>query len=198
MRKRPGLSNPIFLQVVSVMNLFQRLITFLFTLLMIAITFLFTLYSFRILPEIFLEELVLSLYGCYEVGIISLILLLFGLYLLQPLVVRQEKGEALIEDNDLGDLKVSLGAIEGLIIREVRETEGIEQVRARLKWLEDGLQVSLRIQVSPGLELPSLTSKLQSSLRNQVQQQTGVKINGVQILVEEISSGDAKTPTRVG
>lgn len=178
------------------MNLFQRLLIFIFTLLIIAVGFLLTLHSFRILPVFFLEELVVSAHGRYEVGVISILLLLLGLYLLQPLTVTPGKGEALIKEGSLGKLKVSLGAIEGLIKREVAATEGIKQVRARLKWREDGLEVSLRIHVLPGLELPHLTSQLQSSLRDHVQQLTGVKINGVQILVEEITPLEANAPNR--
>lgn len=179
------------------MNLFQRLLIFIFTLLIIVSTFLLASYAFRFLSKGYLEVLVSRSYGRFEVGILSLILLGLAIYLLLPLSTSQGTREALIQENELGSLKVSLEAMRDLIKKEVLETEGIEQVKTSLTWLEDGLEIDLRLKVLPQLELPQLISTLQSSLREHIQRLTGVKINGVQILVEEIWSNTPKTRARV-
>ncbi len=180
------------------MNLFQRLLIFLFTLLVILCTFLLTIYSFGILSEGYLEEIVSRSYGRYEVGILSLVVLLLAIYLLQPLTSSPGKREALIQETELGSLKVSLDAIGNLIEKEVLGREGIEQVKTRLKWLENGLEIRLRIKVLPQLELPGLTSSLQSSLREHIERLTGVNVHATKILVEEIASQSSKTSGQVG
>lgn len=180
------------------MNLFQRLLIFLFTLLVILCTFFLTIYSFGILSEGYLEEIVSRSYGRYEVGILSLVVLLLAIYLLQPLTSSPRKREALIQETELGSLMVSLDAIGNLIEKEVLGREGIEQVKTRLNWLEDGLEIRLRLKVLPQLELPGLTSGLQSSLREHIEKLTGVKVYAIKILVEEITSQSSKTSGQVG
>ncbi len=179
------------------MKLFQRLLILLFTLLVIGSSFLLTIYSFGLLSSGYLEDLLSRTYGRYEVGLLSLVVLLLAIYLLVPLTTREEKREATIEENELGILKISLEAIRHLIEREVHSTEGIEEVKPHLKWLEDGLEIRLSLKVLPQMEIPSLTTKLQTSLKEHVQNHTGVKVQSVRILVEEISTKPAKTPIKV-
>lgn len=181
------------------MYLFQRLLILIFTLLVIVSAFLLTIYSFGFLPSGYLEDPIASAYGRYEVGIVSLVVLLLAIYLLVPLAKPKEKSEATIQENELGSLKISLEAIRHLIERETQGAEGVEQVKTHLQWLEDGLEVKLRLKVRPMMEIPSLTTELQSSLQEHVQKTTGVKVHSVQILVEEIAEEPpSKTPIKMG
>lgn len=153
-----------------------------------------SIYAFRFVPREDLSNLVALAHGRIEVGLVSLLLFVLGIWILQPYLVKKKISKALINDNELGRIGISLSAIESLVQKNVQQQKGVEEVKSRLSRAGEGVEIRLNLKVLPDLDLPQLTTNIQNSLRDYLQRVTGVKIEKVQVLVEEIRG---KVPARV-
>lgn len=168
------------------MSVFQRFLLLIILIFFILTTFVFALFSWQLFPQAQLLQLLAMAYGRWYVGVISAILFLLGIWVLIPLVYRGGTRNTIIHENPLGQVRISLTAIDGMIHRLLEKKEGISKVNTSLRAGEEGLQIKIRIDVAPDLRLPGETQALQEEVQHYIEDKSGVEVERVEILVDAV------------
>lgn len=119
-------------------------------------------------------------------ALVGLLLLLTSVRLL-AVAFGGGKASAIVHDLPLGKVRVSLSAIEGLVVRLVRSAAGVREAKAAVRLHDEALQVRIRAVVGPEIPIGELAEELQQSVRNQVRQVVGVAVDSVQVEIVNIT-----------
>lgn len=114
------------------------------------------------------------------------LLLLGGLRVAAAALARAPQPASLVFPSALGEVQVSLAAVEGLVQRLGRQVEGVRDLRVRVRREGDGLALALTAWVTGDVALPDLCARLQQVLSERVRQVVGVPVQHVQVSVREI------------
>lgn len=102
---------------------------------------------------------------------------------------RRFPSQTLTQDTELGEVRVSLGAVENLVKKVAHQVRGVRDVRAWVgKNPGGGIDVELTAVVSPDSNIPSLSDQIQTSVRDYVHNVVGVSVGQVKVLIENISN----------
>jgi uncharacterized alkaline shock family protein YloU len=136
-----------------------------------------------------IEYLVASLQG-YTVGIEGIIvggaLFLISVRILQLFFRKKKIKKAIVAKNELGDVNISLDAINSLVHDIVKQESNTKDIQSQIRVKENGVHVYLNLVVDSRTIIPELSERLQEILKDRVSESTGVKISKVQILIKEI------------
>ena len=128
----------------------------------------------------------------------SLILIVIGavLILMVIRVLYASHGGAvapatvLLKTTDNGTIRIALSAVDTLVQRCVRSSASVRDVASHIGVDEhDALEIRLRISFAPETVLQEATVQIQNDVCEYVQTHTGVPVQGVQILIDAVGSG---------
>lgn len=126
-------------------------------------------------------------------------LLLIGLAVGLMLSVFRKRApkEVPIGQGEGGGTYLTLSALTAIVSRFLT-TEGIlNESRTTATVVGEGVEITIRIVVQPGMTLPVLTERLQSDVKAYLESYTGVRVERVSIIVEAQAAEPQKTPSRV-
>mgnify|MGYP000651505968 CR=1 FL=1 len=132
----------------------------------------------EILPRIVLFSaltgLELNIFIRIGVAIVFLFLLILSVYL--PLMTWTERKTTSISlRNPLGEVEVSQRAICDFIQRVGKEVEGVEDLKAKVKSEEEGIDVDLTLSAHAQGEIPRLIDELQTVVKNYLKNTVGIE-----------------------
>lgn len=96
--------------------------------------------------------------------------------------------QTLVHESDLGEVRISIGAVENLVRKVARQVKGVRDVRG---WVIPGggrLNVRLRAVISPDVSVPDVSGNIQNSVRDCLKNVVGVEAGEVRVFVENISN----------
>lgn len=174
------------------MTTYHRVTYLLVLLLFILLALALTIHSFGLVANTLYPDFLDFLYNNVGAGLVFAVLFLLGIWALTPYFLKVETAHTLIHEGELGEVRVSLYAIESLVQRVISEQKGIQDAKSHLKITADGLHILLRIQVSPQMDIPHVTSHLQESIRDFITRTAGVAVARVEIEVRNIAQDSQK------
>ncbi len=178
------------------MGIFDRIILSIYTFLLTFLSLAVMLMSFRLIS---MEQAWTSLsviYGNWQAGLVSGVFLLVSIRLLLAGLRSRNSGNTLIHHNELGDIHISLNAVENLVEKAARHVRGVRGVKVRASHSSGGLKLRLRAVISPESNVPSVTAEIQQRVTEYVKNTVGVELADMYLLVENISN-DFKSKHRV-
>lgn len=126
------------------------------------------------------------------VGVVSGIVVILGI---TPLVTslngRPSSDRALVETNSLGDIKVSLRALEDSVVRAGRQIEGIRDLKPLVQATTAGVVIEVLAMVVPDTNIPQASRALQERIKEYVQDVVGVPVLETKVTVQNIAAGTA-------
>ena len=167
--------------------------------LVIAVIFMFcslvlALYSFGFADANFLPELMGNLFQRWDIGILLILGFIMGAVIIYPIFnLNSNSRKTSISKSELGEVNITLGALDNLIKKVASRQAGVEEITTSLKDREEGLEISLTGKVEPGVVIPDLADELQKLVKSYLEDTTGVTVSKVKVLVEEISQKDKIT-----
>jgi hypothetical protein len=99
---------------------------------------------------------------------------------------HQKRPEALLQTGEFGEVRITLNALENMVLRVVQQMRGIRDSSRRVVYTPHGLVVYLQVKVLPDQKLPDLTGELQSNVKNYLEEITGIIVSEVKVNVENI------------
>jgi len=109
-------------------------------------------------------------------------------YILKP----RELPETIVSESDLGKVAITLGAVESLVQKVIRDIEDVTESKIYIKKQEDGVSIVLKITVNYDVVIPDLTSEMQTTVKNYVESTAGIRVKNVRIIVSNVSNQKAK------
>ncbi|HCC33499.1 MAG TPA: alkaline shock response membrane anchor protein AmaP [Clostridiales bacterium] len=101
---------------------------------------------------------------------------------------RPRQRRSLVHEGPLGETTISLGAVESLVAKVVRQLRGVREIRPRVHLLDGNVHVFIRAVVGSDVCVPEWSEEVQRTVRNQVRTIVGVDVAQVRVLVSNISS----------
>ncbi|MFW6386813.1 MAG: alkaline shock response membrane anchor protein AmaP [Bacillota bacterium] len=169
------------------MRAINRVILILITVIFMFLTILFSLYSFGMGGEEAIPSIIYEFYESWEFGLLFLILFVIGAWILYRLFnVGFREPFTRINQNDLGEVDITLNALKNLVKGIVTQQEGISDIRTKLGTDDSGVRILLRGKVKTKTIIPSLTEELQEMVKAYIEDTTGVKVSEVRVLIDDI------------
>ncbi|MDD3364470.1 MAG: alkaline shock response membrane anchor protein AmaP [Syntrophomonas sp.] len=115
------------------------------------------------------------------IGIIALIMLIWGL---KPSnrtdAVTVEKGLA-------GEVSISIAAIKVIIMKAVKQVEGVKDIKSVVSSTAGGLIVKLHIMINPEHTVPELAQSLQAAVKDNLEKIGGLQVAEIKVLVDDFN-----------
>lgn len=124
--------------------------------------------------------------ACGTVGIIVALLSLTLLYL----GLKKGIGEdgILVDKSLLGEVSVSSDAIKLIIMKAVRQIDGVKEIRSRIKRRPDGLSITLEMMVNPEKSIPELSSATQKIVKEYLEGIGGLQIAEIKVKFDDFNA----------
>ncbi|MDD3653721.1 MAG: alkaline shock response membrane anchor protein AmaP [Desulfotomaculaceae bacterium] len=119
-----------------------------------------------------------------------LILLLAGIRLFW-VAVRRPGGKdrhVILAESALGQVNISLQAIENLVVKVVGQVNGVREVKPKILSDSQGVGVQVRAVVTPDINVPEVSSEIQQRIKERVFEVTGVNVSSVKVFIENIAA----------
>lgn len=101
------------------------------------------------------------------------------------LAVRRRKGKGfVVQNNDMGEVSISIRALEGLVARCVEKHEELHVTSTLLENTRDGLVIKLCANMASGVNIPKAVSTLQKQIKQYVSTCSGVDVYEVRVQVD--------------
>lgn len=119
-----------------------------------------------------------------------LILILAGIRLFWVGVRRPgEKGRhVILAESALGQVNISLQAIENLVVKVVGQVNGVKEVKPKIVSDPQGVGVQVRAVVTPDINIPEVSMEIQQRIKERVFEVTGVTVSRVKVFIENIAA----------
>ena len=87
-----------------------------------------------------------------------------------------------------GDVRISFDTIRSLAMQVAGRSKGLSDVKARIRVRETGLQIELRVVVDGQRPIPQVTEETQQSVKEHVEEMTGIPVDDVSVIVHQLSA----------
>ncbi|MDD4908516.1 MAG: alkaline shock response membrane anchor protein AmaP [Candidatus Omnitrophica bacterium] len=160
------------------------------------------IFSFNYLPiqdaiNALTQYLPLTLNSRVIVGLTGLLLIIISYSFAQLILGKMQQEKTIAFANPQGQVTISLSAVEDLIKRLVRGMPEIKEIRPDVIAGKKGIAVDLRLILASEVNIPDLTSRLQDTIKNKIQETLGIEEEiFVKIHVAKIISTEEKDRKR--
>lgn len=98
---------------------------------------------------------------------------------------------------DYGDIRISMDTVENLSLKAARRTRGVQDLKARVKVSQAGLEIIIRAIVDGESSIPQLTEEMQSGVKAHIEEITGIPVAVVTVFVANIQQSSPTFKSRV-
>ncbi len=172
------------------MGIFDRIILTIFTFGMAFLSLIFVMMSAGgwTEPLALVQRALADPNGRWTIGVLASLFFIVAVRFIYYGFSRQNPMETVVHETALGEVRISLRAIENLVKKVTRQVKGVRDVRAWVYALQGGVGVRLRTWVSPESNIPEVSEQIQRTVRSYVKNVVGVEANEVRLFVENITN----------
>lgn len=122
----------------------------------------------------------------WGLGAGAAVLLIVALKLFLDNFRQQAVVQALVRQNPIGEVRITLPALENLVVRGAHRVTGVRDVRPRVRITPDGVAVFVQASVTPESEIPEVSSELQRAIKESLERTAGIEVLEARVLVDGI------------
>lgn len=178
------------------MGFFDRIILSVYTFLLAFLSLGVIVISLRLISLDIVWTSLNYIYGQWEAALIGAVCLLVSIRLLMAGLRSKRGKDTIVHKNDLGDVHITIDAVENLIEKTARHVRGVRAVKINIERKGHQLLVVVKATVSPESNVPSVSQEIQQRVHDHIKNTVGIELADVRILVENISN-DFKAKQRV-
>lgn len=139
------------------------------------------------LPLSFIQGTLQTPNGRWTIGLISGVFAIVSLRFIWYVFTPRYPRRAVVHETDLGEVYVSLDAIENLVKKVALQVRGVRDVKAKVSNDPGGVAVYLRTVVAPDASIPDASQELQNILKQYVKDVVGITLVQIRVAVENIA-----------
>lgn len=92
-----------------------------------------------------------------------------------------------LTESNLGQVRISLQAIENLVVKVVSQINGVREVKPRIFSIPQGIGIQVRASVTPDINIPEVSAEIQGRVKDRVFEVTGISVGNVKVSIENIA-----------
>lgn len=127
----------------------------------------------------------------YSITMSIVSLVFFGIsivFLLSGVKTSKDK-KAVSKYTNIGEIKISLNSIESIALAASRRLNGVRETKASVINIADTVSITIKAVVLPDINIPALSEDIQVKVKSSVEECSGVKVNDVRVIVDNIYTG---------
>ncbi len=130
-----------------------------------------------------------SLLPRFLVGVISLMFLIGSIYLIGAFFFRGKQNLTVVQSSELGEVRVTLAALENLIKKATQKLEGVTDIKPEVFLGDkDKIDVNLTLSVYPDTDIQQNSVQIQTMIRDYIRSYVGIEVDTINISVTRIAS----------
>lgn len=116
--------------------------------------------------------------------LLVVVYIIMGLRLLWRALKPERKKQAVVHEGGLGQVRVSLAAIEALAEKVAAAKPGIKEVKAKVASSSQGIALNLKLNSAPDINIPAVSEDIQREVKDSIFQVVGITVSEVRVVVE--------------
>ncbi|KAF1086535.1 hypothetical protein SPSYN_00254 [Sporotomaculum syntrophicum] len=116
--------------------------------------------------------------------LLLVVYIIMGLRLLWRALKPERKRQAVVHEGGLGQVRVSLAAIEALAEKVAAAKPEIKEVKAKVASSSQGIALNLRLYTAPEINIPAVSEDIQREVKDRIYQVVGITVSEVRVAVE--------------
>jgi uncharacterized alkaline shock family protein YloU len=154
----------------------------------VALISIFVISAFLGLPPAWNAMAILNALSAWQAVPIAALFFLFSIrVLLSGLRKERSSKTAITQKTELGEVRISLDALQNVAQRAALSVRGIREARTGVHSAEDGLVINTRVATSIQDNVPTLSATLQGIVKQSVEESTGMSVKEVRVLIDDIA-----------
>ncbi|HHV06913.1 MAG TPA: alkaline shock response membrane anchor protein AmaP [Firmicutes bacterium] len=133
----------------------------------------------------FVGELV---YGQWVAVLIGAAVLAIGLRLAVLSLAGRKPPGALISRSELGEVSITVPAVENMVQRTATQVDGVKEVRPSVAAKSEGVAVKLKTWVEKDVNVPELAAQVQEILGSHLKEVAGLAVASINVEVQGVGS----------
>lgn len=178
------------------MRVIDRIILSIYMFLLAFLSFAVILLSLGLIPLEWAWTCFVYVSGQWETALVGAVFFLVSIRLLLAGARSRKAKDAIVHHNEMGQVHISLGAVENLVAKGVRHIRGVRGVKVNVSLNAEGVIVRMKATVSPESHVPTVAGEIQTRIHEYIRNTVGVELADVQVVVENIGN-DFKPKQRV-
>lgn len=185
------------------MNMLDRLLMFLYSLIIGAAAVVAVVLAAGGFNVVWLKEVVDDITGGYRPAQAAVIVGAVVLFLisLRFFVVSFGRGRGVApsinQRTEHGDIQISVETVENLALKAASRSRGVKDLRARVRVGEAGLHITIRAFVDGESAIPTLSEDMQRTISEQIEETTGIPVADVSIFIANLTQAPTTFKSRV-
>ncbi|WP_418792361.1 alkaline shock response membrane anchor protein AmaP [Phosphitispora sp. TUW77] len=98
--------------------------------------------------------------------------------------------QAVVQETALGQVRVTVDALEHMVRRVTTQIKGVREVKPRVSCMPEGISIFLHVSITPETNIPATSDEIQQKVGAYLEEIAGIKVQAVKILVNSISASD--------
>lgn len=131
---------------------------------------------------------------------VALVLLVWSIRML-CLAFRHEpkvdKSSVSVQHTENGSVRISVQAMDMLVKQAIGNTEGVADIKTRIVNHEDSITVKIDMTLESDVHIPNVTMLMQRSIKNFIEEFSGIAVREVTILVGKIIEVTPQPPLQI-
>ncbi|MBO8137295.1 MAG: alkaline shock response membrane anchor protein AmaP [Desulfotomaculum sp.] len=115
-------------------------------------------------------------------------LVLVGAWLFWASLRPTNEQRAVVQEYSLGQVRISLSAIEELVKKAALKVEGVRDVKPKIIPGGSGISINIKATVAPDINIPEASRQMQYQVKEYILEITGISVQNVKIMIESISA----------
>lgn len=169
------------------MKIWERLISLLSGLTLLALSAFFALLKFGQAQFILKKLSALSEQEKWWMLGIALVCLILSVFVFRMALRVRRREKTVINQTQYGEIQITLSAIESLVLRAVRKIKGVKDAHIGIRADFSGLDIFIEISVNPDLSIPQISEEIRVKADEYIFETTGIRVNTVKVLVTKVA-----------
>lgn len=128
--------------------------------------------------------------GAVVMLVLGIITLIYSLKSEKP---EPKVTSVVVAEGTDGQISMTIPAIKVIIMKAVRKVEGIKEVKTTIKSKPEGLDVLLHTMINPDYNVPDMSEKIQTAVRQNLETVGGLKVFSIRVLIDDLGPSAKQT-----
>lgn len=120
-------------------------------------------------------------------GSAGVFLAVLGLSLIIQLFRTRQETEVIVQDSVTGKVSITVPAIKQIVLKAVKQVEGVREVKPEVLNGKNGVVISLTLMVNPDYRIPEMTTTVQNKVASLLEEVGGLQVAEVRIKVDDFA-----------
>jgi uncharacterized alkaline shock family protein YloU len=174
-----------------VIRVVDKLLLFLYSLLITVVSIVLVCVGFEWVSESLATDVLKMVYASSAIKltviIVAAVVFLISLrFLFISLSRSRQHSHSIDQRTEFGDVRISLETMENLALKSTSKQKSIKDTRVRVNATDVGMDIELRVVVDGEVSIPQLTEEVQKSVKQYIEDITGIPVVNVSVFVANI------------